>query len=952
MTLFACLLAFVFSGLIANADELATISGRVYNPDRGQYVNNAEIRIGGTNIFVYSGMDGSYRIPNAPAGTLTLTVTHAAFQTQTATVTTEGGKSTTQDFDIVSALRSGDETLRLGAFEVTAEAEGKAKALMEQRASMNMKSVIAADAFGDLSEGNIGELLQYLPGVSIGYDQSDISTVGFRGLPSQYGALMVDGQRVTSYAGTSRTPGMTAMNIAAVEAIELNKTASASMDADAPAGSVNLKSKSAFSTKGRRVFLKSYISVNSEMLTLKRVALGYAKHHTYHPNVEMEYSNVFLDNKLGLVFGLSSTYTIHKRLWNYHTYNSMANPTMVTNVFFRDSDKANRADRAYLSLDYKMGPRATFSITGQLRDSDTRIYDHQLQMYVSSAANLNTGSDLNTMSIRSGLGRMQTAGAVQERNDRFQMYAPRFTYKGDIIELEAGFLDSKIGIDMRNGGVNGDGTGPFYGFITYHLNSTYTLTRSASDQTAWNISNFSGTDYHNINNWTTTASGVMRTNTTIPGDKNKYVGNVDVKITPKWASSTYFQTGVKSQREMYSRESSANTWTYNTAAGAPLIDSTIMHFDPRMGGNIFDTRIPWPDRSAIAGLFESNPQYFTKTTNMAAEDNYFRHREVTEFIRAAYALGRTQIKDLTLELGLRGEATRTRASTYDVKAAAAGQDPYKFRYGKYDDWFRFLAAKYRFTKNLMALASFNDSIMRTDYGNMIGSLTVNDNTLIGNIPNPNLKPEYAKNYAVRLEYYLPSAGILSIAGYENRFKDKQYRLTPNVNDPVTGRELGLDEEYWDYRFYTWANAGTFWTRGYEIEYSQQFAKFQWLPKALRGMGVFANQTVTKNSNAAYFYGNPGKTRAAGINYRYNRFSCAVNHTWTAETNVDATYFRTPRTIVNISASFRPTKYTSIFLTGRNITDEPYETRITANRNVLYQFQRFGSNWTIGIEGRF
>jgi len=40
------------------------------------------------------------------------------------------------------------------------EKEGSAKAIMDQRAAANMKTVMAADAFGDVSEGNLGEFLK------------------------------------------------------------------------------------------------------------------------------------------------------------------------------------------------------------------------------------------------------------------------------------------------------------------------------------------------------------------------------------------------------------------------------------------------------------------------------------------------------------------------------------------------------------------------------------------------------------------------------------------------------------------------------------------------------------------------------------------------------------------------------------------------------------------------
>ncbi|MGH8017869.1 MAG: hypothetical protein ACREIA_06185 [Opitutaceae bacterium] len=88
---------------------------------------------------------------------------------------------------------------------VSSAIEGNAKAMMEQRAAMNMKNVVASDAFGNLSEGNVGELLQYLPAVEIVYDQGGMDGAQLGDMPSKYGALrsMASGSPPASEPGGS-----------------------------------------------------------------------------------------------------------------------------------------------------------------------------------------------------------------------------------------------------------------------------------------------------------------------------------------------------------------------------------------------------------------------------------------------------------------------------------------------------------------------------------------------------------------------------------------------------------------------------------------------------------------------------------------------------------------------------------------------------------------------------
>jgi len=102
----------------------------VFNPATGEYVRNAEIRIPGTAFVVYSGDDGTYRMPNLPAGPVTLTVTYAGHETETATVNAVANAVTQRDFEMRSATDSRG-IVQMGRMTVTGALEGNAKAMME-----------------------------------------------------------------------------------------------------------------------------------------------------------------------------------------------------------------------------------------------------------------------------------------------------------------------------------------------------------------------------------------------------------------------------------------------------------------------------------------------------------------------------------------------------------------------------------------------------------------------------------------------------------------------------------------------------------------------------------------------------------------------------------------------------------------------------------------------------
>ena len=238
------------------------IAGRILSPATGEYVRNAEVSVAGGSLATYTRDDGSYIIAGVPPGTATLTVSYTGYETATAAVEVAAGRTVTRDFELRPALRpavgqaAAAAVVRLDQFVVSSEREGNAKAIMEQRAAINFKNVIASDNFGDITGGNIGEFIKYVPGVVIDYSQSDARSVRIGGLDPKYAGVSVDGMRMASAASAgfgadSRQFEFEQASINSVETIEVNKTLTARMDADSPAGAINLRSRSAFDRRGR-----------------------------------------------------------------------------------------------------------------------------------------------------------------------------------------------------------------------------------------------------------------------------------------------------------------------------------------------------------------------------------------------------------------------------------------------------------------------------------------------------------------------------------------------------------------------------------------------------------------------------------------------------------------------------------------------------------------------------
>jgi hypothetical protein len=66
---------------------------------------------------------------------------------------------------------AGDDTVRLAEFVVgeSREMDAAAIAINEQRFAPNIKNIVSTDEFGHVAEGNVGEFLKFLPGVTVEY---------------------------------------------------------------------------------------------------------------------------------------------------------------------------------------------------------------------------------------------------------------------------------------------------------------------------------------------------------------------------------------------------------------------------------------------------------------------------------------------------------------------------------------------------------------------------------------------------------------------------------------------------------------------------------------------------------------------------------------------------------------------------------------------------------------
>ncbi len=998
------------SGPLASTGT-GTITGRVYKPATGEYVRNAEVSVVGTDLRVESDSSGFYRLDGVPGGNVVVAVKVIGYESASAQVSVLPGQRATRDFDLRALGSDGkDGIVKMAAFEVTSEREGNAKALQDQKRSMNISNVVGSEVFGDTAEGNVGEFLKYLPGVDLDYVQNDARGPRMRGMDARYVGFTMDGIKLasadafglstgTNNGGTddSRAFGFESVSFSAVDSVEVFKTLSADLDADSPAGVINLRSKRAFDRKGRRILWHANLTANGEDFYWKKMYGPFdGKHRPMRGGGMFEYSDQYFGNRLGVVvnFNRSDSYSSNRRVVmntiNRQTTATDLRPSVPQRIVFVYAPNLRIRTSETITVDFKASAKFNIGLVSTFSQFEGWIDGNQFNFDTSSNNTAATGRGsvlgddpmVKFTTTTASNSQIAMAGSANIKLTNTATLSPRFDFKptpnlsfegrfsfshakNDYESLARGVVSARMGAMTRaNSGL------------------VFRGERPSPTSAQWTITQVAGKDWADLNNYVTPnfgADGRLHRNEIATGEIS---GRWQVRRGPL----DFLKFGIKhrSEETKYSDDTSWAVYTYVGPPGTQTptwgeYASPTLNDMGTIGVNLFSTsgKAPVrPGRQIIAQLFRDHPEYFTHTGATAA--NYYTSfigsiRDLTEGVDAAYLMAKGQIGRLEIQPGIRVEETSTETVAFDQRPKSdvinAGFTvdstgrantieglKYQFeslpklkRKGSYRDWFPSVGFKYDITENLIAQAGFSKAISRPSLFRLSGPVTINELTSTISAPNPSLLPERSENYSARLAYYFERVGTLSVGVFQNTIEN--FRGTFEFSDPESIAALGFDpNEYVGYTVSTERNIeGSRRFRGMEIEYSQALS---FLPGVLRGLNIFTN--YTRNYASVRRGGLAPHNISAGVSYGNYRFSANVRAIWmpdTPWTQNNLTRYREGRIMTDCGASFKVSNRITLSVGGRNIFNTPY--RLLENRPTgkeLYWHEIYGSMWTFSIKG--
>lgn len=963
------------------------VSGRVFDASTGRYLEGAEVIAVGTSLKAVADREGMFTLNGVPSGEQTIVISYLGMEDSKTAVSVSANETARVE------VKMNPEILRLEDFTVTGTREGMAQAIVLQKVSVQTKLVAAGDQFGPVSEGNVGEYLKFLPGVTIDYNVNDARGVSLRGLSSAFSTITVDGTPVASGSSNSLTRRFELEQVAAnnIETYEIYKTVTPDLPATSTGGFVNAITKSAFDhDETQRISYDLSFggpSTNYNLFTKASGVWSNTSHYTVRPNLDLNVSRKITEKVgLNISYRYSDKYDDAPR--QISTYSLSTGTPVLTQFDIASEQKLTHRESLAGRLDFKFTENTKLAI-------DAAWYNYDLiftQRYLRFALGSNSTIDGDTVTSGTSGTRTITNATLQRRKygDTYH-FSGTFEHKfGDesVLKLtpyisiaDAYYADTEYGYISGSATYSLSSSSSAYnrvsltGFSDLTKAPTVTLYNATSGAVAAadflrTLSNYTLSNSTSTSGWGSSIQSRpwhardIKDGLNGSYTRDLFTGDVPVKLDVGFAYDEAY-------RRMVNYDYRIATSSVTSTALAALRDIQYSE-DVAFGYGSAQFIDPYK-------LWEA---YATATLNRNSLDIYrFEEDNLAGYARFDI----TPFKDFLVVTGVRWEQREIDALTqrWAVKrSTSSGAAIERYTYGasnlKYDSFYPSLTLKYTPRKWLVLRGGASRTVGNPDYGDLVTS--VQEESIIGSdgsvtYSSKNLKPYFVNNYDIGADYYLGSTGVFGVSLFYKQMDNYISQDTSLTDDEKTAiaEELGLDDIS-DYS--SWAitkNGGKADFKGFEVSYAQNFT---FLPKPFNGLNIQANYTYTDISSSDWDTehslkrGISPQTFNLIIGYRYGKFNTTITNNWVDESlysgYVGTTwssngfyYMKDDRWQTDVKVEYSINKYVSVYFMVRNIFNAPRDeflqgnTEATENIRVPYRYGEFGEPYyTFGFRGKF
>lgn len=706
----ACFAALISAPIFAQ--QTGNIQGRLSDQSQVNYFAGAHIQIKELDLNTTSRRDGTFRFINVPQGQYTLLVNYLGAEPVELSIEVKPGQTLEQ------AVTLAAKQAELENIIVYGQRAGQASALNQQRVADSIKSIVSADAIGQFPDQNAAEALQRLPGLSIERDQGEGRFVGIRGIDPNLNNVTINGLNVPSPESGVRSVALDVIPSELIQSLEVSKSVTSDMDADAIGGSVEVKSLSAFD----RAQTSASITVQGSQNQLRDET---------SPKVSGSYSTI-----LDEVFGFAAALSYNDRDFGSDNIESNGDDELEQRHYSINRERIGAA----MNLDF----RPDFNNQYYLRTLYSEFTDEEYRQ-----ANAFTFDGDDSEIERSSKDRLEsqtilslTAGAQHQLNDW-------------IIEYQIGY--SKSDEDQPNA--------LYYTFVGEEmaidsdmLGQIPAITQNAA---AMDLGNYELDEISLENAYSKDSES------SIKADFSRFIDwngrAVEIKFGGKYRA-----------RE---KQSEANIFIYDgdfdNINPAMFADAT-----PDWGLGDFG---PGLDRAGMRDFFMQNRNALELAELDSEVESKGASYINKEDILALYLMAKIELDKLRIVAGLRYEDTdfSTRGMRVELIENEQTDEEYVANtpwaaQRNYDYLLPSLNTRYAFSEQLIARLAYTQTISRPKFEDVAATQIIESKTAEDDgefvtereaaVGNPQLKPYESDNYDLSLEYYPGDIGVLS-AGY-------------------------------------------------------------------------------------------------------------------------------------------------------------------------------------------
>lgn len=889
---FALFAALAATPVVATAQ--GAISGTVVSGVSGLALTGVAVRLDSTGREVLTDRAGRFVFPAVAAGSHTLRTRYLGYAPAASPVEVRSGATTT----VTVTLRAAETTL--GAVLVVGRA-GQAAALAQQQNAANLVNVVAADQIGRFPDANIGDALKRIPGITIGLDQGEARFGSIRGTEPRFNSVMVNGERVPSAEAEVREVQLDLIPADMVQAVEVNKSLTAEMDADAIGGSVNIVTRAAPATPR----FSTTIGTGHNAVRQKPLYIG-----------SLVAGRRFLGDRLGAIVSASYYDQVYgsdnkEGVWN----KSATGQAYLQQFDVRRYDVQRRRRSVSGSFDWRFNETNTVMFRSIYNSRDDWENRFRTRLVLTAP---------DTAGLQRAEVRRQTKGGGDSPRIRNARLEDQRTQSH---QLSGEHLLGRLGVTWSASIARASETRPDERYIEWRkTNVTFRPDYADTENptfTATNAALVAPTAF-------TFRRIELLESYTKDEDRN---GRVDVTLPlGDLANETRLKAGFRLREKSKLRDNSfvrAVPRTPPDFAYLSLRGSSDFTLDPNYAGPYEYGTFSTP--GYLGSLRVRDTAQFTIQDQPA--EYGAANFDATERIGAGYLQYEGRMGALRYIAGVRYEGTQVEYSgfEYDEDAnSVTATAPVSTSYG---DVLPSVNVRWDLDATTVVRAAWTNSIARPDYYDLVPYRSVVPSDSILETGNPNLAPTRAMNLDLSIERYLPTVGLVSAGLFHKRIRDFVYSFTRfNAVDATTGQTyLQITQPQ---------NGPSAVLTGVEFAYQRQL---DFLPGRLRNLGLYTNYTfndsrvtglgiasredevlpllgTSKHSgNLSLSYDTPKATVRVAVNFQSEAMDATEGGY-----NEEAFYDRwaTDRTDVDVNASFLVAPQARFFLEANNLTNRP------------------------------